>query len=197
MADKLNLYQKISQIIDSLGLIGKDSRAPDIMGGYSFTSHGALIGHLRHELTSRNVVIRASGVELLRADSFETSSYDKDKNVKIKTNYRTIVKYLFTVVDGDNPADFFEDFWIGEGIDGSDKGIQKAGTSAEKYFLMKLFKVGDKDDPDAVDASGNGVVSSSASFATPQVKPTVSSVATQAVTSAIANGLEISKPMQY
>ena len=42
--------------------------------------------------------------------------------------------------------------WTGESLDTQDKGITKAATSAEKYFLMKTFVIstGDaKDDPDS------------------------------------------------
>lgn len=148
MTEKLNLYQKISEITASLGVIQKDSSAPAAMGGYRFISHAMMLGHLRHELTARNVVIIPSGEELLRADVTEKKVEDS-KGVRISYNYRTIVKFNFTVVDGDNPQDFFNAYWLGEGMDTSDKGVQKAGTSAEKYFLMKLFKIGDKDDPDA------------------------------------------------
>lgn len=158
-----NVYQKISAIISSLGLIGKDSTAPTAMGGYKFTSHAALLGHLRHELTTRNVVIRPSGEELLKSTAIEKKSVVMQNNQPVEKtsyNFHSIVKFNFTVVNGDDPLDFFVDSWIGEGMDTGDKGIQKAGTSAEKYYLMKLFKVGDKDDPDAIDTDGTTRVES-------------------------------------
>lgn len=167
MTDKLNLYQKISEIIGSLGAIPKDSKAPKEMGGYGFSSHGAVLAHLRHELTTRNVVIHSSGEELLHHEAFEKrtiTDYNGKTAEKISYNFHSIIKYKFTVVDGDNPSDFFEDFWIGEGMDTQDKGVQKAGTSADKYYLMKLFKIGDKDDPDAIDSTGSGAISDSATI---------------------------------
>jgi hypothetical protein len=167
---ELNLYQKISEITSSLGAIQKDSSAPAAMGGYRFISHGMVLAHLRTELTKHNVVIRPSGEELLKTEVFEkrTTVMQNDKPVeKLSYNFHTIIKYKFTVVDGDNPNDLFEDYWIGEGMDSGDKGVQKSGTSAEKYYLMKLFKVGDKDDPDASDATGNGTVSTSAAIRPP------------------------------
>ena len=154
---KPNLYQKIAQITEAIGIIGKDANAPQQMGGYAFTSHGMVIGHLRHELTSRNVVIRPSGEELLRFEVTEKKTTVMQGNVpveKVSFTYHSVIKYRFTVIDGDDPSVFFDDFWIGEGMDNGDKGIQKAGTSAEKYYLMKLFKMGDKDDPDGIDTDG-------------------------------------------
>jgi hypothetical protein len=150
MTEKLNLYQKISAITASLGAIQKDSNAPAAMGGYKFLSHAMMLAHLRGELTSRNVVIIPSGEELLKREVIEKKTTDSHDNVKISYTFYSVLKFNFTVVDGDNPIDFFNAYWIGEGMDTSDKGVQKAGTSAEKYFLMKLFKVGDKDDPDTL-----------------------------------------------
>jgi hypothetical protein len=181
-APALNIYQKVSAITEAIGLIGKDANAPQQMGGYAFTSHGALLGHIRHELTSRNVVIRPSGEELLKADVLEkrVPTYQNGQIVseKVSHNYHSIIKYRFTVVNGDDPTDFFEDFWIGEGMDTSDKGIQKAGTSAEKYYLMKLFKVGDKDDPDGLTVDNQErVVSQSAQIAPPPTKESAEQIA--------------------
>jgi len=149
-----NLYQKISEITEAVGIIQKDAKAPKEMGGYDFTSHGSVIGHLRHELTSRNVVIRPSGEELLKFQIIEKKKVGSNNQEYITYTFHSIIKYKFTVVDGDNLSDFFEDNWIGEGMDTADKGIQKAGTSAEKYYLMKLFKIGDRDDPDGISIDG-------------------------------------------
>jgi hypothetical protein len=176
-----NLYQKISDITEALGLVQKDSTAPKEMGGYRFISHGMMLGHLRHELTSRNVVIVPSGEELLRFETYTTNSGKQGRHA--------VLKFNFMVVNGDNTAEFFEASWIGEGQDTGDKGVQKSGTSAEKYFLMKLFKVGDKDDPDAIDTepakpqvnkpteTNNGTPTATQEVQKPAEKETVSSVA--------------------
>jgi len=118
---KPNLYQKITQIIDAIGIIEKDSKAPDAMGGYKFTSHGAVIGHLRRELTSRNVVILPSGDELLRFEVTEkrvpTMQNGQVVSEKVSYSYHSVVKYNFRVLDGDNPSESFDGNWIGEGMD--------------------------------------------------------------------------------
>lgn len=43
--------------------------------------------------------------------------------------------------------------WTGEAIDQQDKGVQKAATSAMKYFFLKLFMIPISDDTDT-DADG-------------------------------------------
>jgi hypothetical protein len=177
--EKLNLYQKISAITDAIGIIQKDERAPEAMGGYKFLSHGMVMAHIRRELTKRNVVIVPSGEELLRADFTEkrTPTFGRDGETKtgekVSYNYRTIIKFMFRVVNGDNPEQYFDASWIGEGMDTQDKGVQKAGTSAEKYFLMKLFKIGDKDDPDAIAGDKDAEEQAPARKATQSVSATL------------------------
>lgn len=53
----------------------------------------------------------------------------------------------FIVACGDTGA-FVVIPWIGDGQDKGDKGVYKAYTGAEKYFLMKLFLVATGDDPE-------------------------------------------------
>jgi hypothetical protein len=135
-----NLYQKLSEISGSLGAVAKDSSAPAVMGGFKFTSYNALLALINQKLSDANVIIIPSGEELLHHEIVATQ----------KGHARwTIVKHKFTVVNGDDKTERFEAYWIGEGQDSSDKGVQKAGTSALKYFLMKLFLVTDKEEKDS------------------------------------------------
>lgn len=164
----LNLYQKLAAISGELGAISKDARAPEVMGGYAFTSHAALMGHLRQRLADRNVLV------------FESLFVVADEAVTIVTRSgerparRVRVRLVVDFVDGDDPEQRQSVEWPGEALDTGDKATQKAGTSAEKYLLMKTFKVSDRDDPDAADTgelSGQGGQeqrSSASGFTTPR-----------------------------
>lgn len=67
------------------------------------------------------------------------------------------VLLTLTLIDSDS-GESMAITWHGEAMDTSDKGIQKAFTSAEKYALMKLFLIGDDDDPDASSDAQNPAV---------------------------------------
>jgi hypothetical protein len=58
----------------------------------------------------------------------------------------------FTWVNVDNPTETLTARWYGQGIDAGEKGVGKALTYAEKYYLLEFFHVptGDADDPDAI-----------------------------------------------
>src|SRR5260370_24730176 len=107
-----NLYQKISDITAALGVIQKDSAAPAAMGGFRFISHAQMLGHLRHELTARNVVVIPHGSELVKFDTYTTSGG--------KVGHHSVLHFRFRVVNGDKPEEFFEADWFDEVQDTSD-----------------------------------------------------------------------------
>lgn len=149
MTETLNLYQKLAAISGGLGAIEKDGNYDGGQrgGSYKFISHSQLMGHLRNELARHNVVIVAEVRESRTELREKHTEYNGQSRVSVER--RVVVTMQFTVTDGDSPESSFTARWFGEGIDNGDKATQKAATSGEKYFLMKLFKVSDKDDPDA------------------------------------------------
>jgi len=63
--------------------------------------------------------------------------------------YLTEVMMEFTFYDGDSPDQTLGPLrFPGHGADTGDKGIYKALTGAEKYFLMKTFLIATGDDPE-------------------------------------------------
>ena len=74
--------------------------------------------------------------------------------IRLKTTYR--------FVDIDNPSDFIDQVSIADGLDPADKGSGKAMTYADKYALMKAYKIMTGDDPDQYHSS---------SYSTNDVKP--------------------------
>ena len=65
----------------------------------------------------------------------------------------TVIKMRFTWINAENPEEQIVTLWEGQGVDNGEKGIGKAATYAEKYFILKTFNIPtDKDDPDAYQA---------------------------------------------
>ena len=54
----------------------------------------------------------------------------------------------YTFINIDKPEDRFATIVFSEGIDPGDKGSGKAMTYADKYALMKAYKISTGDDPD-------------------------------------------------
>ncbi len=61
---------------------------------------------------------------------------------------------VYRFVNIDNPDDYIDITTYGDGVDTQDKAPGKAMTYADKYALLKAYKIQTGDDPDA-GASGN------------------------------------------
>jgi hypothetical protein len=134
-----NLHQRILAIAQELGAIEKTGQADPRMGGYGFIEHAEIMGRLRTLLARHGVTI----VPSMHVTGRETVSREGGR-----VAHRVTVDLTLTVINADRPEDRFTIEWPGEALDTQDKATQKAGTSAEKYALMKLFKISDREDPD-------------------------------------------------
>lgn len=81
-----------------------------------------------------------------------TSEYDGRKSEKTTFFMRLATVYRFVNID--NPDDYIDITTYGDGVDTQDKAPGKAMTYADKYALLKAYKIQTGDDPDA-GASGN------------------------------------------
>ena len=65
----------------------------------------------------------------------------------------TVLDMVFTFRDGETGESLAQP-WVGIGQDGGDKGVYKAMTGAEKYFLLKTFLIPTGDDPEHDNGAG-------------------------------------------
>lgn len=81
-----------------------------------------------------------------------TSEYDGRKSEK--TTFFMRLETVYRFVNTDNPTEYIDITTYGDGVDTQDKAPGKAMTYADKYALLKAYKIQTGDDPDA-NASGN------------------------------------------
>jgi hypothetical protein len=85
--------------------------------------------------------------EVLESNLLESESTYNGTTTK-KTTFMTRIKTVYRFVNVDDPKEFIETVTFAEGIDSQDKGSGKAMTYADKYALMKAYKISTGDDPD-------------------------------------------------
>lgn len=81
-----------------------------------------------------------------------TSEHDERKSEKTTFFMRLATVYRFVNID--KPDEYIDITTYGDGVDTQDKAPGKAMTYADKYALLKAYKIQTGDDPDA-NASGN------------------------------------------
>lgn len=85
---------------------------------------------------------------LLESETTYTNPKTNETTTATKTTFMTRIKTVYRFVNVDDPDDIVETITFAEGIDSQDKGSGKAMTYADKYALMKAYKISTGDDPD-------------------------------------------------
>jgi ribosomal protein L11 len=108
---------------------------------YRFVRETDVAEKVSQLLAERGIFLSQSVVTSSREALYTTSSG--------ATMWMSHVEMSFQFIDGTSGEVSPTAIFPGDGADTGDKGIYKAMTGAEKYFLMKTFLVSTGDDPEA------------------------------------------------
>jgi len=133
----MNIYQKLIEVRKAVPFLKKENE------GYQFkyVSSSQTLAALREAMDANGLIL----IPKVLSERVQDHTTDRGKH-----SYFTILNIEFTWVNADNPDEKIVCPWAGQGLDEGEKGVGKALTYAEKYFMLKFFNVPtDKDDPDA------------------------------------------------
>lgn len=153
---KLNIFEKMALITAEIGVVEKNLEVPT--GGKKTYK----------AVSERDVIDAVKPIEVkYRVYSYPVSRQIVDRDVLVKENEydgkvtRTNslflrVETVYRFVNIDDPTEYIETTVYGDGIDTGDKATGKAMTYADKYALMKAYKLSTGDDPDKDASPENG-----------------------------------------
>lgn len=133
----MNIYQKLIEVRKVVPYLQKESK------GYQFNYTGSslVLGSLKAKMDELGLLL------IPRVISKEVSEHETAKGGK---EYFTELCMEFTWLNAEKPEETIVCTWYGQGLDSGEKGVGKAMTYAEKYFMLKFFNIAtDKDDPDS------------------------------------------------
>lgn len=148
-----NLFQRMAAITADLQTVAKNLSV-ETGGGNSYkaVSERDIIDAVKPLEAAYGVYSYPVARELLESQTLEseTSYTDRSGGTKRtkKTTFFSRIKTVYRFVNIDDPEDYIETVTFAEGIDAQDKGSGKAMTYADKYALMKAYKISTGDDPD-------------------------------------------------
>lgn len=147
MEEKLNIYQKMSKITEEINRIAKNLQVGIGKSSYKAVGEADVLAEVKPIEIKYGVYSYPIKRETELAEKLITtvsSDYgDKEKLtifIRIKTTYR--------FVNIENPQEFIDIDTYGDGVDSQDKAPGKAMTYADKYALLKAYKIETGDDPD-------------------------------------------------
>lgn len=129
METKGQIYDLLPKVMQSIGAVGKGRKAQMPGGAYAFRGIDDLYNAVQPALIEHGVTVTPIGMELLRRDVIERPS----KSPLVYTLIQ--VTYHFFAPDGSH----VQATTIGEGMDTSDKGANKAMSAAMKYALFQVL----------------------------------------------------------
>lgn len=143
--EKMNLYQRMSQITFDLQTVAKNLNVSTGSGkGYKAVSERDVIDAVK-PLESRYGIYSYP----YSRETLESAVIEKETQYGTTRSYYVRVKTIYRFVNVDKPDEFIDMTVFSVGIDSQDKGDGKAMTYADKYALMKAYKISTGDDPDA------------------------------------------------
>lgn len=153
----MNIYEKMQKITEEMAVIQKnlEVKITDKMK-YKAVSERDILDNVKpleskYKVYSYPYERRITDHDIL----IKETEYNGAKN---KTNTLFMrMETVYRFVNIENPEDFVEIPTYGDGLDTGDKAPGKAMTYADKYALMKAYKISTGDDPDKEPSPENGL----------------------------------------
>lgn len=143
-----NIFQRMSAITAELRTVAKNLTVPT--GGkktYKAVSERDILDAVKPLEEKHGVYSYPVSRNVLESNMLESEKTYDGQTTKT-TTFMTRIETLYRFVNVDNPTEYIETVTFAEGFDTQDKGSGKAMTYADKYALMKAYKISTGDDPD-------------------------------------------------
>lgn len=140
-----NIYQKMLAIQTSIATVSKNLEVGFGSSKYKAVSEADVLRAVRKAEEEVGIYSYPAERRIVADEVFVTQS---SKGTPVNNKFLR-VETIYRFVDTDKPESYIEVTTYGDGIDSQDKAPGKAMTYADKYALLKAYKIVTGDDPDA------------------------------------------------
>lgn len=142
--EQLNIYQKLLKITSEIEKVAKNLAVGVGKTSYKATGEADVLAAVKPLEEKYGVYSYPFDREIIESGTIESVGY----NGEVKKSLFERIKVTYRFVNVDKLDEFVDIVSFGDGIDSQDKGPGKAMTYADKYALMKAYKIITGDDPD-------------------------------------------------
>ena len=156
---EMNLFEKMQLITNEIGVVekGLQVRVTD-KSSYKAVSERDVLDAVKPIEQKYRVFSLPISRRIIAQDVLEKVSEYNGKSSKTYTMYMRIeTTYRFYNID--KPDEYIDTITYADGLDTGDKASGKAMTYADKYALMKAYKISTGDDPDKEASAEQGYTS--------------------------------------
>ena len=144
MSEK-NVYQRLAEVRKSISYLKKEKSGNQ----FKYVGSSDVLGALHSAINDAGLLLIPSITNHKLNERVELIG--SEDNQKERATYFTELEMNMRWQNIDDKNDFVDSAWYAQGVDiAGEKGVGKALTYGEKYFLLKFFNIAtDKDDPDS------------------------------------------------
>lgn len=144
----MNIFQKMSAVTNELQTVAKNLVvSTGKNNSYKAVSERDIIDAVKPLEIKHGIYSYPYDRQIIESQTLDSESEYQGKITK-KTTFFIRIKTVYRFVNVENPDEYIDMVTFAEGIDPQDKGSGKAMTYADKYALMKAYKISTGDDPD-------------------------------------------------
>lgn len=153
---KLTLFEKLSLITAEIGVVEKNLKVQvNKNSSYKAVSERDVLDAVKPIEHKYRVYSYPASRQIVDRDTLVKESEYNGQVTRTNTLFMR-VETVYCFVNIDNPEERIETTVYGDGLDTGDKATGKAMTYADKYALMKAYKLSTGDDPDKDPSPENG-----------------------------------------
>lgn len=144
----MNIFQKMSAVTNELQTVAKNLIVnTGKNNSYKAVSERDIIDAVKPLEIKYGIYSYPWDRQIIESQTLDSESEYQGKVTK-KTTFFSRIKTTYRFVNIEKPDEYIDMVTFAEGIDAQDKGSGKAMTYADKYALMKAYKISTGDDPD-------------------------------------------------
>ena len=136
-----NIYQKMSDITNEVSTVAKNLSVSTGKGSYKAVGEADILKAVKPIEEKNGIYSYPHEREILSEGTTANANGTVFHLLRLKTVYRFVNMEL--------PTEYIDIVSFADGLDTGDKACGKAMTYADKYALMKAYKIQTGDDPDA------------------------------------------------
>lgn len=144
----MNVYQRLLAIQNELTNVAKNLSVGVGKSSYKAVGEADVLKAVKPLEAKYGVYSYPSSRRIVESAVLENEATDYNNNKVIKKSFFERIETVYRFVNVDNPSEYIEITSYGDGIDTGDKSVGKACTYADKYALLKAYKIITGDDPD-------------------------------------------------
>ena len=148
----MNLFEKLSAIENELSAVAKNLMVGEGRSSYKAVGEADVLAAVKPLEFKYKVYSYPYSRKIIDSDLITTSKTYEDqrgnKTVTDSTRFYLRMETVYRFVDIDEPTAYIDITTYGDGIDTQDKAPGKAMTYADKYALLKAYKIITGEDPD-------------------------------------------------